>query len=119
MEEEILERTLYYGLYYGANPLLQRDAGVAGVSLLVLLLLGYLSWYCYCWGISLGTVIYSLSMSNPSLEELFNPPVVNHSWKRKVAVDDRIRRYGFLWHCWDLEDGFLGEYPLRYHPPLS
>ena len=54
--------------------------------------LRWVQWYCVL-----------LSTSDPSLEDLFNPPIVSHTYKRNV-MDYKTYKYGFLWTCWDLGD---------------
>lgn len=56
---------------------------------------------------------YALMSSdpNPRLEDLFNPPMVPITWKRTLRDND-IVRYGLLWKCWDLGDGWSIRTPL-------
>lgn len=42
---------------------------------------------------------------DPSLEDLFNPPIVSTHWKRSMKDIQKVR-YGFLWKCWDIGDGW-------------
>ena len=63
--------------------------------------LKWLKWYC----------LVALA-PDPRLEELFDPPMISHTWKRNT----KDQNSSFLWRCWDLGDGWtLGTVP----PSLS
>ncbi|KAG6467727.1 hypothetical protein ZIOFF_074369 (mitochondrion) [Zingiber officinale] len=53
-----------------------------------------------------------LSDPDPSLDDLFNPPMVPTHWKRSLK-DNSVVRYGVLWKCWDLGD----EWTIMTLPP--
>lgn len=53
-----------------------------------------------------------LSDPDPSLDDLFNPPMVPTHWKRSLK-DNSVVRYGVLWKCWDLGD----EWTIMTVPP--
>jgi hypothetical protein len=51
----------------------------------------WLSWYCRV-----------LLDPNPSLQDVFDPPVVERSWKGRSEISFEIERFGFLWKIYDL-----------------
>lgn len=62
--------------------------------------LKWLHWYCT---VPLGY--------DPSMEELFNPPIVATSWRRST-FDPVVKVYGLLWRCYDEAQGWtLGSVP--------